>query len=73
MAHPTNDRREGEPTIDDLIRLARIDFGILVALVFPLLHGGKNMVPASYINLIVEALMRTTTGGKRRLIFNLPP
>jgi hypothetical protein len=73
LAHPTNDQREAEPAVDDLIRLARIEFGILVALVFRVLHGGKNMVPASYINLIVEALMRTTTGGKRRLIFNLPP
>lgn len=73
MAHPTNDRREAEPTIDDLIPFARADFGVFVALVFPVLHGGKNMVPASYVNLIVEALMRTTTGGRRRLIFNLPP
>jgi hypothetical protein len=73
LAHPTNDRRAAEPTIDDLIPLARMDFGIFVALVFRVLHGGKNMVPASYVNLIVEALMRTTAGGKRRLIFNLPP
>ena len=65
-----NDRRA---TAEDFIRLARLDFGIFVALVFPVLHGGKNMVPASYINLIVDALMRSTTGGRRRLIFNLPP
>ncbi len=73
MARPTNERHEAEAAIDDLIQLARIDFGIFVALVFPVLHGGKNMVPASYVNLIVEALMRTTRGGRRRLIFNLPP
>jgi hypothetical protein len=73
LAHPTNDRREAESAIDDLIRFARKDFGIFVALVFPVLHGGGNMVPASYVNLIVEALMRTTSGGRRRLIFNLPP
>jgi hypothetical protein len=58
----------------DLIPTARLDFGIFVALVFPVLHGGNNMVPASYINLIVEALMRSTrAAGRRRLIFNLPP
>jgi hypothetical protein len=51
LAHPTNDRRAAEPTIDDLIPLARMDFGIFVALVFPVLHGRKNMVPASYVNL----------------------
>src|SRR5438034_4978810 len=73
LAHPTNDRGEA-PAINDLIPLARLDFGIFVALVFPVLHGGKRMVPATYVNLIVEALMRTTTtGGRRRLIFNLPP
>jgi hypothetical protein len=65
--------RGGAVPIGDLIRLARLDFGIFVALVFPVLHAGKNMVPATYINLIVEALMRTTAGGGRRLIFNLPP
>jgi predicted phage terminase large subunit-like protein len=56
-----------------VILAARDDFGIFVARVFPVLHGGKNMIPASYINLIVEALMRSTAGGRRRLIFNLPP
>ncbi len=73
MARPTNDRREAKAAIDDLIPFARRDFGIFVALVFPVLHGGKQMVPASYVDLIVETLMRTTTGGSRRLIFNLPP
>jgi hypothetical protein len=33
----------------------------------------RTWFPASYINLIVEALMRSTTGGRQRLIFNLPP
>jgi hypothetical protein len=68
----TNERGGAVP-IDDLIQLARLDFGIFVALVFPILHGGKNMVPASYVNLIVEALMASTAGGDTRLIFNLPP
>jgi predicted phage terminase large subunit-like protein len=72
VAHLTNDQGEA-PVINDLIALARIDFGIFVALVFPVLHGGKQMVPASYVNLIVEVLMRSTCGGSRRLIFNLPP
>jgi hypothetical protein len=72
VPHPTNRRCEASTT-DDLIWLARQDFGIFVVLVFPVLHGGKDMVPASYVHLIVEALMRTTTGGSRRLIFNLPP
>jgi predicted phage terminase large subunit-like protein len=72
VAHLTNDQGR-PPAINDLIALARIDFGVFVALVFPVLHGGKQMVPASYVNLIVEALMRSTAGGSRRLIFNLPP
>jgi hypothetical protein len=37
-----NDRRAAA---GDLIHLARMDFGTFVALVFPVLHGGKNMVP----------------------------
>jgi predicted phage terminase large subunit-like protein len=60
-------------TIKDLIAAARLDFGIFVTLLFPVLHGGKNMVIASYVDLIVEMLMLTTAGGDQRVIFNLPP
>lgn len=72
MTRPTNDQVKAFAA-NDLIPLARVDFGVFVTLVFPVLHGGKHMVPASYVNLIVEVLMRSTAGGKRRLIFNLPP
>src|SRR5262249_9026605 len=72
MTNPTNNSVEAL-TIEHFIRLARSDFGAFVVLLFPVLHGGKHMVPASYVNLIVEVLMRSTAGGKRRLIFNLPP
>jgi hypothetical protein len=57
----------------DLFALARIDFLTFAVLLFPVLHGGKNMTPADYVDLIAHVLMRTTSGGAKRVIFNLPP
>src|ERR1035437_8530901 len=57
----------------DLIKLARLDFGVFIVLLFPELHDGKQMVPAPYVNLMAEALMSVRYGDEKRLIFNLPP
>ena len=57
----------------DLIALARIDFGVFLALMFPELHNGRQMAPTLYVNLMVEALTSVRDGAHNRLIFNLPP
>ena len=58
----------------DLVPLARVDFLVFIVLMFPELHDGKRMIPAPYVEVIVEGLMNARSGGpNRRLIFNLPP
>ena len=66
---------EDDPPLsqDDFVMLARVDFGAFVVLLFPELHDGKEMIFAPYVDVMVEALMRTTSGGRQRIIFNLPP
>jgi predicted phage terminase large subunit-like protein len=56
----------------DLINLARADFGVFLVLLFPELHDGRQIIPAPYINLLVEVLM-AARDGDQRVIFNLPP
>jgi predicted phage terminase large subunit-like protein len=64
----------GDPSgLDDLVALAPIDFGIFVELMFPILHQGKGLDHAPYIDLIIEELVRSRRGGHRRIIINLPP
>ena len=57
----------------DFVALARIDFFVFAVLLFPVLHGGKQMTPAQYVDVIAHALMHSTLGGSKRIIFNLPP
>jgi predicted phage terminase large subunit-like protein len=73
MSKPSKDREPTPHGVDDLIRLARVDFGVFAVLMFPELHDGKQMVPAPYVNLMAEALMAVRDGAEKRLIFNLPP
>ena len=73
MLKPSKDGESAPLGADDLIRLARLDFGVFAVLMFPEPHDGKQMVPAPYVNLMAEALMAVRDGGEKRLIFNLPP
>lgn len=57
----------------DLTAFARVDFGAFLVLMFPELHDGKEIIPAPYVDLMVEALMAVQDGAEKRLIFNLPP
>ena len=59
--------------VTDLLQFARVDFGVFVVLLFPELHDGRQLVPAPYVELIVEVLMAVRKGDEKRLIFNLPP
>jgi hypothetical protein len=63
----------GASILDILIAGARIDFGIFVELMFPVLHQDEPLIHAPYIDVIIEALERSTKGGDRRIILNLPP
>jgi len=59
--------------LDGLIELARADFMCFVELVFGVLHPGKELVYADYLQLMANILMRVEEGRLRRVIFNLPP
>jgi hypothetical protein len=72
MLKPSKDGESAPLGADDLIRLARLDFGVFAVLMFPELHDGKQIVPAPYVNLMAEALMAVRDGDEKRLIFNLP-
>ena len=73
MSKPSKDSGSAPLGVDDLIGLARLDFGVFAVVMFPELHDGKQMVPAPYVNLMAEALMAVRDGAEKRLIFNLPP
>ncbi len=71
---PSNKAHEtAKVALSDLLPFARVDFGVFLALLFGELHDGKAMIPAPYVNLMVEALMAVRDGAEKRLIFNLPP
>ncbi len=56
-----------------MLTLARVDFGVFLALMFPELHDNRQMIPAPYVNLMVEVLTVVREGAQKRLILNLPP
>ena len=57
----------------DLYDLARCDFGTFVELAFPILHPGKKLVHAPYLDVLVALLEGCAAGRKDRVIVNLPP
>ena len=73
MAEDVRRAAHGDFSLTDLVALARIDFGTYVELMFPVLHQGASLIHAAYIDLIVDALVRSRKGGHRRIIINLPP
>jgi hypothetical protein len=73
MAEEVRRAADGDFSHTDLVALARIDFGTYVELMFPVLHQGAGLIHAPYVDLIVDALVRSRKGGDRRIIINLPP
>ena len=53
--------------------MARRDFAIFVELAFPILHPGKTLVHASYLDVLVALMESCAAGRKPRVIVNLPP
>jgi phage terminase large subunit-like protein len=60
-------------TQEQLIAMARGDFGIFVELMFPLLHDGQPLKHAPYIDLVCHVLMRCGQRYRNRVIVNMPP
>jgi hypothetical protein len=61
------------PIASYLIALARLDFSVFFELAFPVLHPGKKLIHAPYIDLIAAVLTRIAEGKYRRAVINLPP
>ena len=59
--------------VADLYALARCDFGTFVELAFRILHPGKTLVHASYLDLLVAVMESCAAGRYPRVIVNLPP
>lgn len=59
--------------LQDLATLARADFWCFVELMFPVLHPGKPLIHAPYLEYIAGGLMMVERGKSRRLLINLPP
>jgi hypothetical protein len=59
--------------VGDLYAVARRDFGTFVELAFPILHPGKKLVHAAYLDVLIALMESCAAGRKDRVIVNLPP
>ena len=57
----------------ELLALARIDFWVFIELAFPVLHPGKRLDFAPYLELLAQTMIRVSEGKWRRVVINLPP
>ena len=64
---------DGELQAEELYDLARCDFGTFVELAFPILHPGKTLEYAPYLDVLVTLLEGCAAGRNPRVIVNLPP
>jgi hypothetical protein len=62
-----------ELQVADLHALARRDFWTFVELAFPILHPGKKLVHAPYLDVLVALMESCAAGRTSRVIVNLPP
>jgi len=62
-----------ELKVADLYAVARRDLGTFVELAFQVLHPGKKLVHAPYLDVLVRLLEGCAAGLYPRLIVNLPP
>ncbi len=59
--------------LDGLIAFARADFMCFVELAFGVLHPGKKLIYADYLQVMADTLMGVERGEFRRVLINLPP
>jgi hypothetical protein len=64
---------DGDLQVEDLYALARSDFATFVELAFPILHPGKKLIHAPYLDVLVALMESCAAGRKPRVIVNLPP
>jgi hypothetical protein len=57
MSPPSKTCEAARLEVADLVQLARVDFGVFVVVLFPGVHNGQQLVPAPYVELMVEILM----------------
>jgi hypothetical protein len=57
----------------DLIAATRVDFGCFFELAFNVLHPGKKLIYADYLDLLITVMEHASNGLISRLIVNLPP
>ncbi len=62
-----------QPTVDELVMIARHDFWCFTELMFPVLHPGKKLDYADYLGLMAWLMMGVAKGKYRRVVINLPP
>jgi hypothetical protein len=58
---------------EDLYTVSRRDFSTFIELAFPVLHPGKKLVHAPYLDLLVAVMEGCAAGCYPRVIVNLPP
>lgn len=61
------------PSAHELMAAGRTDLLWFSSLAFPVLHPGKRLVHAEYLDAMSTLLMGVKRGTHGRLIFNLPP
>lgn len=59
--------------LNDLIAAARLDFGCFIELAFKVLHPGKKLIHAQYLDLLITLMESCAAGRQSRVIVNLPP
>ncbi len=71
-SHPSRQPRpiEIETALDEICRR---DFGAFVQRFFPLLNGGKELIPNWHIDALIFRLEQVRLGRSTRLLENLPP
>jgi hypothetical protein len=73
IASKQTDNKSRAQMLDGLIEFARADFMCFVELTFGVLHPGKNLIYANYLQLMANILMGVEEGKYRRVLVNLPP
>lgn len=61
------------PKLEALIKFARADLMCFAELVFPVLHPGKHLAYADYLDVLAAVLMRVEEGRYKNVLINLPP
>jgi predicted phage terminase large subunit-like protein len=73
MSQPQTSNERFGFSPEQLIALARTDFATFVELVFPILHDGKSIKYAPYIDFVCCLMMGAGQPSRLRIIVNMPP